>query len=233
MAVLIRNPHAGEVNERTGYMLHLNMSLPSFALSHVLMWYYLNGLWKLESGDKWCKQMPSMLKAKEGNFFIIIFVFLKWKLGWESSNACFQVRAWQKWQILVSPRHSLTLLICSHLISKAVLNLAKAALGVLQGEKHCCCRNQSWWMTVHHFPAHFSIAALGTLLGCKTEVLSSASKASLFTCIVYSLWSELYSSLGYCVLPIIGAMGLNIFLYFPAKPYRTTILFSASPDALP
>ena len=28
-------------------------------------------------------------------------------------------------------------------------------------------------------------------------------------------------------------MGLNIFLYFPAKPYKTTILFSASPDALP
>lgn len=89
MAVLIRNLHAGEANESTGYMLYLNTSLSSFALSHVLMQYYLSRLWKMESGDKWCEQMPSMLNDKECIFFIIIFIFLKWKLGWESSNACF------------------------------------------------------------------------------------------------------------------------------------------------
>lgn len=121
------------------------------------------GNWSQGTSD--ASRCPVCWKLRNVIFSSLFLVFLKWKLSWESSNACFQVRAWQKQQILVSPRHSLTLLICSHLISKAVLNLAKAALGVLQGEKHCCCRNQSWWMTVHHFPGTLLQSSTGNIAG--------------------------------------------------------------------
>lgn len=84
MAVLIRNVLAGEANESTEYMLHLNTSLSSFALSHVLMQYYLNRLWKTESGDKWCERVPRMLKDKECIFLLFSFF---WNESWVGNPA--------------------------------------------------------------------------------------------------------------------------------------------------
>lgn len=51
-AVLIRNPHAGVVNEGTGYMPHLNTWPFPIADGVLSAW-----LWKLELGDKCYKQM--------------------------------------------------------------------------------------------------------------------------------------------------------------------------------
>lgn len=139
-AVSIRNPSAEKANERMGILLHLNMSLASFALSHVLMWYCLNGLWERRSwGTSDVSRCPVRWKLRTTFwgcffFFISIFIFC-YKLGWESSNACFQFRAWQKHQSLFSPKHRSTFLICSHLISKTVLHLAKSGLGELRGKK--------------------------------------------------------------------------------------------------
>lgn len=51
-ALLIRNPHAGVVNEGTGYMPHLNTWPFPIADGVLSAW-----LWKLELGDKCYKQM--------------------------------------------------------------------------------------------------------------------------------------------------------------------------------
>lgn len=63
-------------------------------------------------------------------------------------------------------------------------------------------------MTVQHFPS----TLLHNISGCKTEVLGSALETFFFH-ILY----EVYSSLDYCVLPIVWAMVLNTFFYFSAK----------------
>lgn len=182
------------------------------------MWYSFNGFWERRSQGT--SDVISMLKAKKCFFWcffsIIIFIFCC-KMGWESSNTCFQFRAWQKHQRLFSSKHSLALLICSHPISKAVLHLAKAGLGELWGKKALLWKSE---LVTNCTPGSWHIAPEQSWehgWGIKHKSQLVLERPLFLKGIGYSLWTELYSSLGFCVLSIIGAVELDIYIFFYCK----------------